>query len=66
MDFKELIKTKKFLRLDKLCKMLNCITTFDNDNKISLYACNGYQLLISNTDINEALYTIRQYNKKRI
>ena len=65
MNFKELIKTKKFLRLERLCKMLDCIAEFNNNNQISLYAHHGYTLLVANTDVNEALHTIRQYNKKR-
>ena len=59
---KKLFKTKKYIRLDNLCKMLKYHIYFDVYNRITIYD-DMLRLKIANTDINEALNCVRALNK---
>ena len=59
---KELFKTKKYIRLDNLCKMLKYRICFDAYNRITIYD-DMLRLKIAYTDVNEALNCVRALNK---
>ena len=59
---KELFKTKKYIRLDNLCKMLKYQVCFDPYNRITIYD-DMLRLKIAYTDVNEALNRVRALNK---
>ena len=60
---KELFKTKRYIRLDNLCKMLKYSIYFDTYNRITIYD-DMSRLKIAYTDINEALNCVRTLNKR--
>lgn len=59
---KELFKTKKYIRLDNLCKILKYRIFVDAYNRLTIYD-DMLRLKIAYTDINEALNRVRALNK---